>query len=193
VRPGFAPRIHSYTYDAYLEYEASSTTKHEFIDGDIYAMAGGTVEHAIIAVNVSSSLSLQLRGSPCVVASSDLKVRVLSSGMTTYPDVTVICGPAERDPKSRDVVLNPSLVVEVLSDSTEDWDRGEKLESYKTIPSISACVIVSHRQRRVEVVRRGVDGTWTTEVAGPGQTLALDPLTCTLSVDEVYRNVAIPT
>jgi Uma2 family endonuclease len=113
VHPGFAQRIHSYTYEAYLEYEASSTTKHEFINGDIYAMAGGTVERAIIAVNVSSSLNLQLRDSPCVVASSDLKVRVLASGMTTYP--------------------------------------------------------------------------------GPGQTVALTPLTCTLSVDEVYRNVAIPT
>ncbi len=192
VCPGFAQRIHSYTYEAYLEYEASSNAKHEFIDGDIYAMAGGTIEHAIIAVNVSSSLSLQLRGSPCVVASSDLKVRVRATGVTTYPDVTVIFGPAERDPESRDVVLNPTLVVEVLSDSTEDWDRGEKLDNYKKIPSIGACVIVSHRQRRVEVVRRGADDTWTTEVAGPGQTLALDPIPCSLSVDEVYRNVTTP-
>ena len=192
VRPGFAPRIHSYTYEAYLEYEASSSAKHEFIDGDIYAMAGGTVEHAIIAVNVSSSLSTQLRGLPCVVASSDLKVRVLATGMTTYADVTVIRGPAERDPKSRDVVTNPTLVVEVFSDSTEDWDRGEKLDNYKTIPSIGVCVIVSHRQRRVEVVRRGANDTWTTEMAGPGQTLKLDPVSCALSVDEMYRNVAVP-
>src|SRR3954454_24028689 len=164
-----ARRIHQYTYEAYLEHEAASNVKHEYIDGDIYAMAGGTIEHAIIAVNVSSALSAQLTGAPCVVASSDLKVRVLATGLTTYPDVTVICGPPERDPKSRDVLLNPVVVVEVLSDSTEEWDQGEKLEHYQQIPSLRACVLVSHRERRVTVIERTVDGPWETSSAGPGE------------------------
>lgn len=186
------PSIHRYTYKQYLEHEASSNVKHEFIDGDIYAMAGGTIEHAIISANVTASLGGQLRGSPCVVASSDLKVRVLATDLATYPDVTVICGPVQRDPQSGDVALNPSLIVEVPSKSTEDWDRGEKLENYKQIPSLQACVLVSYRRQQVEVVRRDADGTWRTDVAGPGQTAGLPVAGCSLAVDDVYRNVDIP-
>jgi Uma2 family endonuclease len=187
-----ARRIHRYTYEAYLEHEASSNVKHEYIDGDIYAMAGGTIEHAIIAVNVSSSLSAQLASAPCVVASSDLKVRVLATGLTTYPDVTVICGPPERDPRSPDVLLNPAVVVEVLSDSTEEWDQGEKLEHYQKIPSLRACVLVSHRERRVTVVSRLPDGSWQTASAGPGEAAALSAIGCALPGDGVYRSVERP-
>lgn len=186
-------RIHKYSYQAYLEHEASSNVKHEFLDGEIYAMAGGTVEHAVMAMNVGASLVTQLRDRPCVVASSDLKVRVLATGMTGYPDITVICGPVERDPVGHDVVLNPTLLVEVTSDSTEDWDRGEKLEQYKRIPSLRECVFVSHRLRRIEVVRRTADDIWTTEAAGPGDLLPLIPVGATLAVDEIYRNVEIST
>jgi hypothetical protein len=93
-----------------LEYESSSNLKHEYVDGDIYAMAAGTMARRHER-HVSSSLNLQLRDTACVVASSDLKVRVLATGLATYPDVTVVCGPIERDPKSRDVILNPTLVV----------------------------------------------------------------------------------
>jgi len=184
-------RLHKYTYDAYLEHEASSNVKHEFLDGEIYAMAGGTVEHAVLAVNVSSSLRAQLRDKACIVASSDLKVRVSTTGLVTYPDVTVVCSTVERDAKSRDVVLNPTVVVEVLSDSTEDWDRGEKLEHYQQIDSLRECVLVHHRERRVEVIRRDETG-WVVTAAGPGQGVALPSISCTLSVDDVYSNVERP-
>lgn len=184
-------RIHKYEYEAYLEHESSSNVKHEFLDGEIYAMAGGTLEHAVIAVNVSSALNRQLSGGRCVVASSDLKVRVLATGLATYPDATVLCGEIERDLKSRDVVLNPTLLVEVLSDSTEAWDRGEKLDHYKRIPSLRECVLVSHRERRVEVVTRASEDQWRTRVAGAGETLALDSIGCTLAVDDVYSSVDI--
>ena len=188
-------RIHKYTYAAYLEHESSSNVKHEFLDGEIYAMAGGTVEHAVIAMNIGAALSLLLRGRTCVVANSDLKVRVLATGLATYPDVTVICGPIERDPLSRDVVLNPTLVVEVTSDSTEDWDRGEKLDQYKQIPSLRECVLVSHRERRIEVVSRAGAGeaSWKTNAAaGPGATIELPSVDCVLAIDDVYRNVDRP-
>lgn len=184
-------RLHKYTYEGYLEYESSANVKHEFLGGEIYAMAGGTIEHAAIAVNASSSLNQQLRGTPCVVFSSDLKVRVLATGLATYPDVTVICGAVERDPKSHDVALNPTVVVEVLSDSTEDWDRGEKLEHYKRIPSLRECVLIGHRQKRVEVVRRCHDGSWQTEAAGPGESVTLASVACSIAVDELYRNVEL--
>lgn len=184
-------RLHKYTYEAYLQHESSSNVKHEFLGGEIYAMAGGTIEHAAIAVNASSALSQRLRESSCVVFSSDLKVRVLATGLLTYPDVTVICGAVERDPKSRDVALNPTLLVEVLSDSTEDWDRGEKLEHYKRIPSLRECVLIAQREKRVDVVSRGQDGTWKTQAFGPGESVALASVACTLDVDDLYRNVDV--
>jgi Uma2 family endonuclease len=187
-----ARRIHSYSYEAYLEHESSSNSKHEFLDGEIYAMAGGTIEHAVLSVNVSAALSTQLRGAPGLVASSDPKVRVLATGLASYPDVTVICGQPERDALSRDVVLNPTVVVEALSDSTEEWDRGEKLEHYKKIPSLRECVLVSHRRRLVEVCRRGDDGAWTTLSGRTGEVLLLQSLGCQLQVDEIYRNVDLP-
>jgi len=184
-------RLHNYTYDAYLEHEASSNVKHEFLDGEIYAMAGGTIAHAVLAVNVSTSLRTQLRDKPCLVASSDLKVRVAATSLVTYPDVTVICGAVEQDPKSRDVALNPTVVVEVTSDSTEDWDRAEKLTHYQQIQTLKACVLVSHRQKLIEVVTRTSGGAWATTSAGPGQSAPVADLGAILDVDDVYSNVTL--
>ena len=184
-------RIHRYSYEAYLEHESSSNSKHEFLDGEIYAMAGGTLEHAILAMNVGASLNLQLRDSGCVVASSDLKIRVLATGLASYPDVTVICGAPQPDPLSPNVILNPTAVVEVLSDSTEEWDRGEKLDHYKRIPSLRECILVSHRECRVEVWSRTPEGDWTQRNGTRGETIRLDSLGCGLIVDDVYRGVNI--
>jgi Uma2 family endonuclease len=189
--PGVRRAIHRYAYADYLGHEATSNVKHEYLDGEIYAMAGGTLEHAVLAVNVSSALSAALRGKPCVVASSDLKVRVAATGLATYPDVTVICGMVERDPSSRDVVQNPTLVVEVTSDSSEDWDRGEKFEHYRQIAALESYVLVSHRARRLECWTRGADGSWHRTEAGPRETLVLAALGVSLETDDVYRNVAV--
>jgi len=126
--------LHRYTYADYLALEAASNVKHEFLAGEIYGMAGGTPEHAALGVAVSSALLAQLRGGPCRVYSSDLRVRVLATGLATYPDVTVVWGEAERDPESPTTIVNPRLVVEVLSDSTTDYDRGEKLQHYRQVP-----------------------------------------------------------
>lgn len=186
-----ATSIHHHTYEEYLAHESSSNVKHEYLDGEIYAMAGGSRQHAALAVAVSSSLHQQLREKTCVVYSSDLKVRVLETGLTTYPDVTVICGAAEEDPASRHVVLNATLVVEVTSPSTEDWDRGDKLDHYRKIPTLEACLLVSHREPRLELTYRQADGTWATRVAGPSEVLALPFLGCALAVDEIYRNVEL--
>jgi len=181
--------IHHHTYEAYLEHESGSNVKHEFLDGEIYAMAGGSRQHAALAVAVSAALYQQLRGKPCVVHSSDLKVRVTATGLATYPDVTVICGPPEEDRLSRHVVLNPTFVVEVTSPSTEEWDRGEKLDHYKQIPGLQGCLLVSHREASLEVVHRERDGSWLSRVAGPGETLSVPSLGCVLSVDDLYRDL----
>ena len=180
-------RRHRYTYADYLTVEDGSQIRHEFLDGEIYAMAGGSPEHAALAVSVSSALLVQLRGRPCRVMSSDLRVRVLATGLSTYPDVTVVCGPLERDPESRVTVVNPTVVVEVLSDSTEEYDRGEKLDHYRRIASLRECLLVSHRTRLIEVERRESDGSWTRHRAGAGEQIRLESIGCDLDVDDIYR------
>lgn len=150
-------------------------------------MAGGTPTHAAICVNVSSSLRAQLRGRGCQVYSSDLRIRVLETGLATYPDVTVVCKQAELDPEDRNTVTNPTLVVEVLSPSTAAYDRGEKLENYKRIPSLREVVLVAHDEQLIEVWRRGDDGAWSRREARHGR-LALTAVDCTLTVDDVYRD-----
>jgi Uma2 family endonuclease len=179
--------VHQYTYREYLALEEVSTVKHEFLDGEIYAMAGGSVMHAGLAVMVSSALQQQLRHGPCRVFSSDLRVRVLATGLATYPDVTVVCGQPEVDPENDDTVTNPRVVVEVLSDSTEKYDRGLKLDHYRRIPTLAGVVLVAQREHRIEVWSRTPEGTWAVHASGPGQVAEIPAIDCTLTVDDVYR------
>jgi Uma2 family endonuclease len=178
--------LHRYSFADYLAFEEASTTKHEFLNGEIYGMAGGTPEHAALSVAVSSALLAQLRGGPCRVYSSDLRVRVLATGLATYPDVTVVCGEVERDPESPTTVVNPRVVVEVLSDATETYDRGQKLDHYRQIPSVGAVVLVSHRATSIEVWERGPEDAWRRREYGAGQTAGIEALPAHLVVDEVY-------
>lgn len=139
-------------------------------------------------MNVSTALSIALRDRPCVVYSSDLRIRVLDTGLGAYPDVSVVCGHVETDPDDKQTVTNPLLLVEVTSPSTDAYDRGEKLDHYKRIPSLREVVFVSHRETLVEVIRREEDGSWSRHEARPGRALKLASLGCELSVDDVYRN-----
>jgi Uma2 family endonuclease len=181
-----APRgHHRYTYAEYLDLEEASNSKHEFLDGEIYAMAGGTPEHAALAAALTIAVGSSLRGGPCRAYSSDLRVRVLATGLATYPDLTVICGPLETDPDSRVTAVNPTLLAEVLSDSTEDYDRGEKLDHYRQIPSLQECLLISHREKSIERWRRS-GGSWERTVAGAGDLLELRSIGCTLRVSDVY-------
>lgn len=181
-----APRLHRYTFQEYLALEASSTIRHEFLAGEIYAMAGGTPQHAALAVAVSAALLAKTRGGPCRVHSSDLRVRSLATGLTTYPDVTVVCGPYETDTQDKNTVVNPRLLVEITSESTEEYDRGEKLESYQRIPSLDAIMLVSHREQLIEIFERQGDSTWRRSEARSGASLSIAALNATLSVDEIY-------
>jgi Uma2 family endonuclease len=178
---------HRYTFAEYVRLEEFSNVKHEYLAGEIYAMAGGTPDHAALAMNLGAALVGRLGERPCRVFSSDLRVRVLATGLASYPDVSVVCGPLERDPEDRNTVTNPLLVCEVLSDSTEDYDRGEKLDHFKRIVSLQECVLVSHRVPQVSVWRRGVDGAWSQEVAGAGGIARLESVGSEIPVDEIYR------
>jgi Uma2 family endonuclease len=173
--------------------EQESSTRHEFLAGEIVAMAGGTPEHAAMAAEIIGQLRDQLREGPCRVFTSDLGVRVLATGLATYPDASVVCGPTERDPDKKTNVINPRVVVEVTSDGTEDYDRGEKLEHYKQVPSLEAVVIVSHREPRLEVWSRQAGATtWTQAIAGAGDSVTVTALGWTLHVDAIWRAAAEP-
>jgi Uma2 family endonuclease len=180
----------NYTLAEYLGFEASSNVKHEFLDGQIYAMAGGTPERAALAAAAITLLGPQLRGGPCRPYNSDLRVRT-PTGLTTYPDVTVICGPGEIDVADPLAVTNPAPIVEVLSRSTEDYDSGDKFEHYKTFPSMREYVLVSYRERSVEVRSRGEDG-WRTTVVREGGVAELS-IGARLDVGELYAAAAEPS
>lgn len=179
-------------WKTYLELEADSNLKHEYRDGEMIAMGGGTPQHAALAASVIRELGVQLRGAPCRVYSSDLKIRVRATGLCTYPDVSVVCGNLELDPDSKKmVVLNPVVLVEVLSKSTEAYDRGDKFENYRQIESLREHVLVSYREKLIEVLRRGENDRWHQTEARAGATVRLESIKAELSVDNVYEGIAL--
>lgn len=183
---------HHYTLADYLSVEEMSEVRHEFLNGEIFAMAGGTPEHAAISAAMLMLLGTRLRDGPCRPYSSDLRVRVLATGLATYPDAAVICGEVARDPESPTHVTNPSVVIEVLSKSTADYDRGEKREHYQQIGSLREYVLIEQELRAIEVFVRLADGTWQHTVHRAGGTVELPSLKTRFAVDEVYdaANVA---
>ncbi len=178
----------AYDFEDYLELEASSDIKHEFLDGNAWAMAGGSPRHAAIAIRVGRLLGQGLTGYRCEVFSSDLRIRIMETGLATYPDISVICDRIAFDPEDRKghTATNPTLVVEVLSPSTEAYDRGEKLAHYKHIPSLREVVLIAHDEHKIDLWRRS-DESWTQQTFGPGQLVELQSLhRITLSVDDVF-------
>lgn len=180
--------LHRYTYADYVALEQSSPTKHEFLGGEIYAMAGGSEEHSALAAEVLRVLGNAVGERPCRVHTSDLRIYVEATGLATFPDGSVICGPLEQHgPSPAATALNPTVLLEVTSASSEEYDTGEKLASYRTIPTLRECVIVSHRERRIGVHLRGPDGAWAERVAVAGGRVEVPSLGCALVVDEIYR------
>jgi Uma2 family endonuclease len=180
-------RLAHYTYEDYRRFEEATDARHEYLHGQILAMAGGTPEHAALATAIIGLLERRLAGRPCYPFSSDLRVRVRATGLATYPDVTVICGELERDPDDPNAAVNPTLLVEVLSSSTEDYDRGEKSAHYQKVASLREYLLVSHRERRVERRRRKGTGEWERESAGRGEILHVSALGIDLEIDAIYE------
>jgi Uma2 family endonuclease len=151
---------HHYTYEEYLAYERDSELKHEFEAGEIFAMAGGSPRHSALASRISAALENKRRAD-CTAFQSDMRIRVLATGRATYPDASMVCGPIELDVADRSdtTITNPTLIVEVLSPSTEEVDRGGKWRDYQLIPSLQEYVLVS-QESRVEIYRRLPSGTW---------------------------------
>ena len=189
---GLARGHHRYTYADYVAVEQESSTKHEFLDGEIYAMAGGTEDHSALAAQVLRALGNAIGDRPCRTHTSDLRLYVEAVGLATFPDGMVICGALQQHPPSpRATALNPMVLVEVTSDSSEDYDTGDKLEHYRTIPGLRDYIVVSHRERRITIHGRGEAGGWTTRVAIAGGRVAVDSLRTDLIVDDIYRGSAV--
>jgi Uma2 family endonuclease len=186
-------RHHRYSFADYLAVEKMSTVKHEFLDGEIYAMAGGSPLHAALSIAVAGRLLEAVRGGPCRVFSSDLRIRVPATGLTSYPDVSVVCGPPLHDPEDPDTVTNPAVLVEVLSDSTLEYDLGEKFDHYKLIGSLREVVYVWQSERKIEVRQREGGETWVSVTARPGDIARLESLGCDLAIDDLYRDATPPS
>lgn len=180
-----------YTLEDYLDIEEMSPIRHEFVDGQILAMAGGTPEHAALGAAIVVLLGSKLRGKPWRPYSADLRLRVLATGLATYADATVICGEPARDPSSPSHVTNPTVVVEILSKSTEEYDRGEKREQYARIESLREYVLIAQDRRQVEVFRRSADGAWEHRAYASGTDFELPSLDVSLSTDELYDSAGV--
>jgi Uma2 family endonuclease len=177
------------TYAAYLAAEEVSATKHEYLRGDVYAMAGGTPEHAALMAAATVELGLALRGRPCRLYTSELRVRIEATDLSTYPDISVVCGALETSASDRNAMINPILLVEVLSDSTEAYDRGEKFAHYRRLPSLREYLLLSQHEPRIESFRKNAQGIWMLAEAGPGERLTLAALDDVhLDVDLIYSN-----
>jgi len=176
--------------DDYLRTERQAEFRSEYIDGEIFAMAGASRDHNRILTNISTSLDNQLKHRECNVYSSDMKVSIQSGRRYLYPDCVATCGNEEFEDEERDVLLNPILILEVLSPSTEAFDRGAKFFYYQTIESLREYVLVSQTSRRIEVYSRQSEGSWvyTSMHTTPGE-ITLGSVTCVLRSVDIYDKV----
>ncbi len=178
------------TAQEYLERERAAEHRSEYWAGEMFAMAGASEAHNRIVTNVSGELRAQLKSRPCKTYSSDMRVKVEATGLYTYPDVVVVCGVARFEDDYRDTLLSPTVIVEVLSPSTEAYDRGEKFAHYRRIPSLTDYLLAAQDKVRVEHFVRQPDGQWLlSEVSDLHGSLAIASVDCTLQIAEVYDKV----
>ena len=178
------------TPQEYLEIERKAEYTSEYHDGEMFAMSGARRSHNLVAMNIGANVHRQLRGRPCEVYASDMRVLVNSSGLYTYPDVTVVCGTPQFLDVATDTLLNPVVLVEVLSPSTEAYDRGRKFEHYRTIASLRQYVLVASDRVQVDVFTRQDGEQWLlTSASAPGSEIELASIECRLSVADIYEKV----
>lgn len=187
--PAVQPR---YTAEQYLMLERKAAYKSEYINGQIIAMSGASRAHNLIAGNIYREISLQLRGRPCEVYISDMRVKVSLTGLYTYPDVVAVCGDIRFDDEQNDTLLNPTVIVEVLSPSTEAYDRGEKFAHYRRLESLQEYLLVAQDKVCVEHYVRQGDQWVLSEISSSSDTVHLASIGCEVALKEVYDKVEFP-
>lgn len=176
----------------YLAIERKAEFKSEYYAGEMFAMAGASRQHCRARDNLTGELHGQLKNSPCEQYSADMRVKVSATGLYTYPDIAIVCGGAEFEDKELDILLNPSAIIEVLSDSTEKYDRGTKFEHYQRISSLQEYVLVSQDRPRVERFVRQSDGSWNvTQISGLDATLEFTSVPAKIALADIYRGVEL--
>jgi Uma2 family endonuclease len=181
-----------WTEEAYLEFERASDTKHEYYQGEIFAMEGVSQNHSLITGNAMASIHGQLRKRPAHMYTSAMRLKVLPVGFYTYPDIVVVTENSQFLDEEHDILLNPTLIIEVLSPSTETFDRGKKFQYYRTLDSLQEYVLISQDAHRIEHYVRQSDGTWLfSEAVGLEATLQLPSIQCSLSLTDVYEKVTL--
>lgn len=182
-----AEKIPRVSFEQFLVLLEVSHTKLEWLDGIAFAMAGGSFEHSRLANRIGTQLTNALQGKPCIVLQSDMLVKSPVDGFAAFPDASVVCGePILVKHDKNPALMNPTVIVEVLSSSTNDYDRGEKFERYKSIPSLRDYVLISQDKKLVEVFSR--DRGWERVIASVGEKLQVPSLGITLDVDDIYFN-----
>ena len=186
--------VRQLTPEQYLEIERRAEFKSEFFQGEMFAMAGASRSHIRIAVNLTAGLGQRLLNGPCEVFNNDMRVRVSKTGLYTYPDLSIACHKPQFMDDKFDTLLTPKVLFEILSESTERYDRITKSSHYREIESLDAYVLVSQKEPRVEVYQRLPDGHWSlSDIQGLTGSLALDSLGITIPLSEVYLRVEFPS
>lgn len=186
-------KVYKWTPEEYLAMERASVTRHELIDGEVYAMSGASFTHNVIVTNLTHRLANALEGRPCVPCSQDLRVRVHGTKNYVYPDLSIVCGKPELESKELDVLLNPTAIVEVLSKSTEDYDRGTKLQIYRQIPTVRHYVLVSQDSMAVEHHVRQAKNQWMVHLLSEQDSLIFADLDVRIPISDIYQRVEFPT
>lgn len=188
---GDAATVAELSYADYLALERSTDLRYEWVDGVAYAMAGGSPAHSLLCSRILVELARILGEGPCNAYTSDLKIRPRKIRFASYADVAVVCGEVETHEDDPNAILNPTVLVEVLSDSTESWDRTGKFKRYRKLETLRDYVLVSQHELSVEVYSRGASGVWELREAGEGESAALSAFPDGLDVDRVYRGVTL--
>jgi Uma2 family endonuclease len=180
------------TPEEYLALERKAEYKSEYLHGEIFAMTGASRKHNLLAINISSSLNQQLKGRPCEVYVSDMRVKVTASGLYTYPDVIVVCGEPQFEDDNLDTLLSPTVLFEILSKSTERYDRIAKSGYYRTLESLTEHLLVAQDEIHVEQYVKQADGQWLlTETRSLAAIIELPSIGCSLALRDVYDKVPI--
>jgi len=191
-----AMSAHSETFvteDEYLRRELEAEYKSEYFNGEIFAMGGATEAHVSIVTNLIAALKPQFKNRPCRVYANDLRLRVSPTGLYTYPDVIVVCGERKFYEKQKDTLFNPTVIIEVLSKSTQDYDRGQKFEHYRALDSLQEYITVAQDRVHVEHYARQNDNRWLlTEMNASDAVLRLPSLGCEILLTDVYEDIELP-
>ncbi len=179
------------TVQEYFSFEESSQDKHEFYKGELFAMSGASRIHNLIVGNLLFIFKNQFKKNDCEIYSSDMRVQIDEQNHYTYPDLTIVCGKRIFPDKKETTLVNPTVVIEVLSNSTESYDRGKKFQSYRSIPSLQTYILVSTNYKQIEVFKKSEDNVWTLSEADADGNLPIPFPNCILAMNEVYSGVEL--